>query len=303
MASNTTHTLYLFTDVGMAATAPVQLLPQSEDPQQGGVVTALCSLTIEDQITCALSLSPGLEAGYLVAITELGEVKRLSLEDLPGMSAHPFKFMDVEDGDRLLWVGYVDDDSQVVLVTFQGQAIRFAVSDVRPTGLGAGGMRAVKLLGQRDRVVGAAVVDERANVWVCTDTGVAKSTPLTEYPVQGRGGQGVITMKLPKDAAGLTAATAGRIDDNIVVVTDKRKPKYMRVGLAAQGGRNTRGDYVISMSETDAVARVVRLEPRIAVPDVARPAKASSGTDQRDGMDFEDEYDVRDDDELTEDDE
>jgi len=102
-------------------------------------------------------------------------------------------------------------------------------------------------MGQRDRVVGAGLADERANVWVCTDTGVAKSTPVPDYPVQGRGGQGVITMKLPKDALGLTAATVGRPDDNIVLVTDKGKPKYMRISLAPQAGRNTKGDYVISM--------------------------------------------------------
>jgi DNA gyrase subunit A len=139
------------------------------------------------------------------------------------------------------------------------------VDDVRPTGLGAGGMRAVKLTGQRDRVVGAGIVDAEADVWVCTDTGVAKHTPVAEYPVQGRGGQGVITMKLPKDAGGLAAVTIGKPDDNIVLVTNKGKPKYMRIGLAPQGGRSTKGDYVISMGAKETAARVVRLEPRIEI--------------------------------------
>ena len=146
----------------------------------------------------------------------------------------------------------------------QGQAIRFEVEQVRPTGLGAGGMRAVKLSGRRDRVVGAGIADDRARVWVCTDTGVAKSTAVTEYPTQGRGGQGVITIRLPKDAQGLAAATVGRPDDNIVVVTNRGKAKYMRVSLAPQGGRNTKGDYVISMTRVnEAVSGVVRFEPRI----------------------------------------
>ncbi len=268
MGSNTTHTLYLFTPEGQAATLPVKLLQQSDDPEQGTAYPSLCPLTAKEHVTSALSLPPGLETDYLASITELGEVKRLRLEDLPGMSAKPFKFMDVEPGDRLIWVGYVTDESEIVLATLQGQAIRFSLSDVRPTGLGAGGMRAVKLSGQRDRVVGVGLADERANVWVCTDTGVAKSTPVTDYPTQGRGGQGVITMKLPKDAIGLAAATVGRPDDNIVVVTNKGKAKYMRVSLAPQVGRNTKGDYVISMTRVnEAVARVVRLEPRIDPPE------------------------------------
>lgn len=264
LASNTTHTLYLFTADGNCATAPVKLLQQSDDPEQGIHYGTLCALSRSEAIACALSLSPGTATGCLAALTALGEVKRLRLDDLPGLVARPFKFMDIEKSDRLIWVGYVADGDQIVLVTAQGQAIRFEVEQVRPTGLGAGGMRAVKLSGPRDRVVGAGMADERANVWVCTDTGVAKSTPVTEYPTQGRGGQGVITIRLPKDAQGLAAATVGRPDDNIVVVTNKGKAKYMRVGLAAQGGRNTKGDYIISMTRVnEAVSGVVRFEPRV----------------------------------------
>ncbi len=267
LASNTTHTLYLFTAEGMCATVPVKLLPQSDNPEQGAAYTSLCALGEADVLSCALSLPPGLDEGYLAAVTALGEIKRLRLEDLPGLMAKPFKFMDVEASDRLIWVGYVTESDQVILVTAQGQAIRFGVEQVRPTGLGAGGMRAVKLLGQRDRVVGVGVADERANVWVCTDTGVAKSTPVVEYPVQGRGGQGVITMKLPKDAQGLAAATVGRPDDTIVVVTNRGKAKSMRLGLAPQAGRSTKGDYIISMARAnEVVSAVVRLEPRIALP-------------------------------------
>jgi DNA gyrase subunit A len=183
------------------------------------------------------------------------------------MSARPFKFMDIESGDRLIWVNFVTDASELILVTYQGQAIRFSVDDVRPTGLGAGGMRAIKLQGQRDRVVGAGIADEQANVWVCTDTGIAKSTPVVEYPVQGRGGQGVITAKLPKDAGGLTAASVGWPDDNIVLVTSKGKPKFMRIGLAPEGGRSTKGNAVIAVQGKETVAHVVKLEARIEVPE------------------------------------
>ncbi len=279
LASNTTHTLYLFTAQGMTATVPVKLLQQTEDPEQGVRYDKLCPLTDEDELTAAISLPAELETGYLAAITRLGEVKRLRIEDLPGLSANAFKFMDVEQGDRLIWVGYVEDDSELVVVTRLGQAIRFPVSDVRPTGLGAGGMRAVKLQNNKDFVVGAAVADERANVWVCTDTGVAKSTPLAEYPTQGRAGQGVITMKLPGDAKGLAAATVGRPDDNIVLVTNKGKPKYMRIGLAPETRRSAKGDYVISLRAKEEVAGVVKLMPRIEVPDVPAPQAENEETE------------------------
>ncbi len=281
LGSNTTHTLYLLTGDGMAGTVPVKLLPQSEDPQQGVQYTSLCPLNGESRISAALSLPPSLDEGYLAVITELGEVKRLRMEDLPGLSAHPFKLMDVEAGDRLLWVGIVDDTSELVVTTAQGQSIRFAVADVRPTGLGAGGMRAVKLMGERDRVVGVGIAGEQVHVWVCTDTGVAKCTPVNEYPTQGRGGQGVITIKMPKDARGLAAATVGRLDDLVVLVTNRGKPKQMRIGMAKAVKRAAVGDYVISMSRRDeVVARVVRLEPRIELPgESARRSAVEDGDD------------------------
>ena len=263
LGSNTTHTLYLFTPDGLGATVPVKLLQQTEDPEQGLHFSTLTPFEQETPIAAAISIPPELETGYLISVTEQGEVKRLRLEDLPGLTANAFKFMDVEKGDRLIWLGYVEDDDEIVVVTLKGMAIRFSVNDVRPTGMGAGGMRAVKLQGKGDAVVGAAVVEDRANVWVCTDTGVAKSTPLSEYPTQGRAGQGVITMKLPSDAKGLAAATVGRPDDNIVVVTNKGKPKYMRVGLAPETRRNAKGDYIISLRVKEVVGRVVKLLPRL----------------------------------------
>ena len=276
LGSNTTHTLYLFTPDGLGATVPVKLLQQTEDPEQGLHFSTLTPFEQETPIAAAISIPPELETGYLISVTEQGEVKRLRLEDLPGLTANAFKFMDVEKGDRLIWLGYVEDDDEIVVVTLKGMAIRFSVNDVRPTGMGAGGMRAVKLQGKGDAVVGAAVVEDRANVWVCTDTGVAKSTPLSEYPTQGRSGQGVITMKLPSDAKGLAAATVGRPDDNIVVVTNKGKPKYMRVGLAPETRRNAKGDYIISLRVKEVVSRVVKLQPRLeasALPAVEAEAE------------------------------
>jgi DNA gyrase subunit A len=264
--SNTVHTLYLFTADGFGATVPVKLLQQAEDIEHGSSYTTYCSLDEDAELACAISLPPSLEDGYLIMFSELGEVKRLRLEDLPGMSANVFKLMDVEEEDRLLWVGYVTDESEVLVATFAGQAIRFQVTDVRPTGLGAGGMRAIKLQGEHDHVIGAGIVAEMENVWVCTDDGIAKSTPVEDYPTQGRAGQGVITMKLSKESEGLAAAAVGHVDDIIVLVTSKGKPKYMRVGLAPETRRNARGDYVISLRDKEAVARVVRLTERIEPP-------------------------------------
>ncbi len=264
-----THILYLFTRSGQCATIPVQQLPQINDPADGTAFHTLCALKANDEIAAALSLPSGLEEGFLFLITEGGDVKRLRLSDLPGMSANAFTVMNVGD-DRLGWVLLTSGRDEILLATAQGQAIRFGEDDVRPTGLPAGGVRGIKLAPQRDRVVGAAVVVENQYVWSVTDSGIAKISPVTEYPAQGRAGSGVINMRLPKDSREVAAAVIGRQDDRVVVLTNKNKPKYMRLGLAQKITRGrTGGDYVISLGTKETVTTAVLYQELVTLPEPA----------------------------------
>ncbi len=265
LASNTSHTLYVFTIKGDCATIPVHQIPQANEVGEGPHFSQLCPLSEKDEVVAALSLPNNLENGYLFLAARDGNVKRIRMEDLPGLSARSFTVMNVGES-TLGWVMLVSDETEVILISAQAQAIRFQVNNVRPTGLPAGGMRGIKLVGQRDQVVGAGIADDRQYVWSITDTGVAKYTPVTDYPTQGRAGSGVINMKLPDDAAVIAAGMVGRRDDNIVVVTNKGKPKYMRVSLAPKAGRNAKGDYVISLKGKESVAGVVAYQEPVDAP-------------------------------------
>jgi DNA gyrase subunit A len=271
LESSTTHTIYLFTSSGECATVPAQQLPQVEDPAQGAHLADLTPLSAEEAVIAVLSLPANLDTGYLFLVSDDGQVKRVRMEDVPGMTSKVFTMMKVADGARLGWVFPTTGSDEVILATAQGQAIRFMEDDVRPTGLPSGGMRGVKLLGQRDHVVGAAIVVNNQHFWCVTDDGVAKTSPMNEFPTQGRAGSGVIAMRLPASSKQLAAATIGRLDDNVIILTNKNKPKYMRVGLAPQVGRGrSGGDYIISMRETETVAGVVTYQQRIGTPEPAQ---------------------------------
>jgi DNA gyrase subunit A len=101
------------------------------------------------------------------------------------------------------------------------------------------------------------VVEERQSLWVVTRDGVAKSSLIEDYPTQGRYGQGVITIKFDTKRQYLAGAGAGVMDDNLIVVTSKGKPKYMRFSLAPRAGRNTKGESVVALGENEEVVRVV----------------------------------------------
>ena len=264
-----TQILHLFTRGGQCATIPVQQLPQVNDPAEGAAFQTLCALKAGDELAAALSLPAGLEDGFLFLATEGGDVKRLRLADLPGMTAHAFTVMNVGT-DRLGWVLVTSGSDSVLLATAQGQAIRFSEDDVRPTGLPAGGMRGIKLAPQRDRVVGAAVFVDNQYVWTITENGVAKLSPAAEYPAQGRAGSGVINMRLPKDSREVAAVVIGRQDDKLVVLTSKNKPKYMRLGLAQKAARGrTGGDFVISLGAKEEVAAAVTYQELLTLPEPA----------------------------------
>ena len=263
LACNTSHTLYLFSADGQAASVPVHQLPQSGDPAGGTDVYALAPLRREQEIVAALSLPPRLESGYLFLATRAGNVKRVRVADVPGASATAFTVMNVGKDDRLGWVRHTSGDDEVILATAEAQAIRFKESEVRPTGLPAGGMRGIKLMGQRDRVVGMDVVNPRTNFWCITEMGLAKITPLDEFPTQGRAGGGVVAMKLSRMSGGLAAAMVGRADDRVIVVTDKGKPKLMRLGTAPKKKRGTVGESVIALGKTERVAAIVTPQERM----------------------------------------
>ena len=118
-------------------------------------------------------------------------------------------------------------------------------------------MRGIKLGSQRDRVVGVGIADDTLHLWTITDDGVAKSSPMTEYPTQGRAGSGVVSMKLPKESQGIAAAVIGTLEDRIVVLTSKKHPKPVQLKKAPSGRRDKRGDIVISLNEKEQVVSII----------------------------------------------
>ena len=270
LESSTNHTLYLFATNGEAATVPVQQLGAVNDIEDGTPFSDLCGLTSDQQLAAVLSLPNGLNGGYLFLTNRGDQVKRLRLEDLPGQTSKVFTVMNIVDGDELGFVFPTTGEDEVLLVTASGQAIRFEENNVRPTGLPSGGMRGIKMQSEQDGIVGAfTVTNDRHYIWNITDNGVAKISPVSEYPTQGRAGQGVISMRLPEMSNRVTAATIGSQDDTIIALTSKNKPKYMRIGLAEtlKRGRAGYGDPIIALRDGEVVANVVIYQPLITLPD------------------------------------
>jgi DNA gyrase subunit A len=134
-------------------------------------------------------------------------------------------------------------------------------------------MRGIKLGSQRSKVVSANIVQENEYVFTITDDGVAKLSKMDEYPLQGRAGGGVITMRLPKTSREVVAATIGKLDDKIIVLTQKDKPKPLKFKDAKLVKRGAPGgDMLISLNANDYVADIGQFialyQPVELVPEV-----------------------------------
>jgi DNA gyrase subunit A len=262
MESNTAQVLYLFSSRGECATIPVQQLPQISEVGDGANFYELAPFGANTEIVAGICI-PAMDEGYLFMATAQEQVKRLRIEDLPGISAKPFVVMNVDEKDKLIAAFITDEGTEVMLTTAAGLSIRFNTDDVRPTGLPAGGMRGIKLQDEHDRVVAALIPDDSAYIWTISNDGVAKISQVDEYPLQGRAGQGVITMRLPKDSKYLAAAAQGKLDEQIIVIGNRGTFQTIKIGSAPviKRGRNG-GNFVVTLLGEE-VASVVRYQPKL----------------------------------------
>ncbi|MCS7221717.1 MAG: DNA gyrase subunit A [Anaerolineae bacterium] len=256
-STNLRHELFLFTSDGRMARLAIHRIPEGD-----GVHWAdLCDLGRRDRVVAALALPRFDDVpadAYLALVTRLGKIKRVALADVLAASGVS-PVMNVEAGDDLGWARVIDENAEVLLVTQGGQAIRFKVSDVRPMGLLASGVGAIKL-GEGDRVVAFNRVNEKASLVTLTEAGYAKRTPLAEFPVQGRFGVGVVAHKVTvKTGPMIGAAVVQRSDALLVVLTERGMVKPLAAREVPEMGRATQGKDVLALSRGDRVKALVEL--------------------------------------------
>ncbi|MCA9997006.1 MAG: DNA gyrase subunit A [Anaerolineales bacterium] len=266
LEANTQDILYLFTAAGTAVSLPVYQLPQAREMGQGNHWADMTVLTRRDHVAAALVRSMNQTSGYLFLTTIGGIVKRVRVEDMPGITSEPVTVMNVPDKDSLGWAKLTNGDNEVMLATSTGQVIRFKEDDVRPMGLPAGGVSGIKLGGKTDGVVAMEVVDPTAHIWSITDNGLAKATPMDEYPVQGRYGQGVVNLKLPDGASEVVTAVIAHEDTEIIITTKIGSIKKIQLKkMSSVGRRSLKPREVVSITERNRVTGAVRTVERLVL--------------------------------------
>jgi DNA gyrase subunit A len=276
MEANTQDILYLLAADGRAVSMPIHQLPQAREMGEGTHYADMTGLSRRDHLAAAV-VRPLDAAGYLFLTTLGGMVKRVTLDDLPGITSEPFIVMNVSEDDALGWAKLTSGEDQIMLATASGQAIRFQESDVRPMGLPAAGVMGIKLSDEADGLIGMDVVQPEGYLWSITDNGLAKATPMEAYPTQGRYGQGVINMRLPKDASEVVAAVIVPEETEVLVLTSLGSTKRVPLASTTLGNRSVKPRAVFKMGMNNRItgALTTLSRPEIENGETAVPQQLS----------------------------
>ncbi len=256
LVGSTHDYLLFFTDRGRVYREKIYDLPEAERAARGGHIRNLLPLAEGENVQTVLSLKDLDQDGHFVFATKGGLVKRTRIREYGNINAAGLVAINLLDGDELVAVRITDGNADVVLGTRDGQAIRFAEEDARETGRATQGVIGIRLK-RGDAVVSLAVIQqgqkEQAELLSVTESGLGKRTPLAEYPVQGRGGQGVIGHRLSDRTGAMVTLSPVLGSEELFVLSENGILIRTSVAQVSSYGRSTQGVTVMRLDGGDRV--------------------------------------------------
>ena len=197
---------------------------------------------------------------FVFMATAQGTVKKTSLEAFSRPRQAGIIAVDLEPGDRLVGVDITDGTREIILCASSGKAIRFSEDDVRPMGRNAAGVRGIRLLAGEE-VISLITVKGEGLILTGSEFGFGKLTEVAEFPVHGRGGQGVIALQITERNGQLIGALQVSREDEVMLISSSGTLVRTAVSEISVQGRNTQGVRLIRLDEGD---RLVGLERIVA---------------------------------------
>jgi DNA gyrase subunit A len=212
--------ILFFTNKGRVYRAKAYELPEASRTAKGQHVANLLAFQPDEQIAQVIEIQNYGVSPYLVLATKKGLVKKTGLTEFDSNRSGGIIAINLRDDDELVGAALVAPDDDLLLVSKRAKAIRFKGDDeaLRPTGRATSGVIGMRF-SDDDELLAMEVVREGMDVLVATDGGYAKRTPIDEYPLQGRGGQGVLTAKITQRRGGLVGAVVISPDDELFAIT------------------------------------------------------------------------------------
>ncbi len=255
--ARTKETVLFFTNKGKVYSEKVYRIPEASRTHKGILVQNVLAMGGEEKITAALRVSDFGRADFCMMVTRKGRAKRVELSEFAAVRPSGLIAISLEEDDELGWVRLTSGQDDVMIITENGQALRFDETEVRAMGRQAQGVIGIRMR-KGDAVTSMEVVEPGADLLVITTGGIGKRTELSQYNRKGRGTLGVKT--IDTDAieiiGKIAAARVVTVHDDLSIITTNGQMLRTQVGKIKQAGRATRGVILMNLDPGDSVGAV-----------------------------------------------
>lgn len=256
LVANSHDSILCFSSKGKVYWLKVYQLPAGSRGARGRPMVNLLPLDPEERINAILPLKrEKTSAQFIFMATSQGTVKKVRIDDFSRPRTSGIIAVDLEPGDELIGAETTDGQQDILLFNSDGKAIRFHEEDVRAMGRTARGVRGIRL-GVNQKLISLLVVKPQGAVLVATENGFGKRTPIEDFPLQGRGGQGVIGIQTSERNGRVVGAVQVEEKDEMMLITDQGTLVRIRVGEVSLVSRNTQGVKLINLSEEESLVGI-----------------------------------------------
>jgi DNA gyrase subunit A len=266
--SSTHDYLLFFTNRGKVYRLKVYELPEGSRTAKGSSLRNLLPLREGESVMAVIPTRDFKENRYLVFATADGLVKKTEFISYnTPIRADGIIAIKVRDGDELVQVRLTSGEDDILIVSHSGHAARFSEELVRPMGRDTTGIKGMNVKGKDNRVLAMDIARNDTELFVVTENGYGKRTPVSDYPIKGRGTKGVLTIRLTEKKGGLAGALIVNPHQDLLFISQNGMVQRTGVEGISQTGRSTQGVKVMNIKDDDrvsAVALVVESEDNSA---------------------------------------
>ena len=281
LMTTTHHYLMFFTNTGRVYRLKAYEIPEAGRTARGTAIINLLQLAPGEKITAVIPLRKYEEGHYLMMATKKGLVKKTPIKDYENVRKTGLTAIVLRDDDELIEVKSTDNNKDIILVTKDGQCIRFKETDVRSTGRASMGVRGMNI-GDGDEVVAMQLNTQGDYLLVASENGMGKRTAMNEFVVQNRGGKGVKCYKITEKTGNVVGAKAVNEENEIMMITTEGIIIRLQCADISILGRITSGVKMINLTDGVTVASIAKVRDK----DPEADTKADSeGTDSEESAD------------------
>ena len=263
MMTTTHHYVMFFTNTGRVYRLKAYEIPEASRTARGTAIINLLQLMPGERITAVIPINKFEEDQYLVMATRKGLVKKTPIQDYANVRKIGLAAISLREDDELIEVKVTNNKKDIILVTKDGQCIRFKETDVRTTGRVSMGVRGINLM-DGDEVVAMQLNSQGYYLLVVSENGMGKRTSISEFTCQNRGGKGVKCYKITEKTGNVIGAKAVNEENEIMMITTEGIIIRLQCSDISILGRITSGVKLINLSDGVTVASFAKVREREA---------------------------------------